>query len=56
MDEDQVLDWLKKNRYRHPELNLFMYALIAIAVGFIGYTLFLIFCMKPAITPKDKKE
>ncbi|OQR73882.1 hypothetical protein BIW11_01064 [Tropilaelaps mercedesae] len=54
MQEEQVLEWLRKNRYRHPELNLFMYALIVVAVGFIAYTLFLIFCMKDAT--KDKKE
>lgn len=54
MQEEQVLEWLRKNRYRQPELNLFMYALIVVAVGFIGYTLFLIFCMKDAA--KDKKE
>ncbi|XP_028968482.1 uncharacterized protein LOC100903717 [Galendromus occidentalis] len=53
MDEEQVLEWLRRNRYRQPELNLFMYALIMVAVGFIGYTLFLIFCLKDV---KDKRE
>uniref|UniRef100_A0A147BH45 Putative thioredoxin/protein disulfide isomerase n=1 Tax=Ixodes ricinus TaxID=34613 RepID=A0A147BH45_IXORI len=51
--EEEVLEWLKKNRYRHPELSLFMYALVAISAAFILYTLFLIFCMK---TPREKKE
>ncbi|XP_022652688.1 uncharacterized protein LOC111260507 isoform X2 [Varroa jacobsoni] len=54
MHEEQVLEWLRKNRYRQPELTLFMYALVIVAVGFIGYTLFLIFCMKDVT--KDKKE
>lgn len=53
MKEEEVLEWLKKNRYRHPELSLFMYALIAISTAFILYTLFLIFCMK---APREKKE
>lgn len=51
--EEEVLEWLKKNRYRQPELSLFMYALIAISTAFVLYTLFLIFCMK---APREKKE
>ncbi|GAB6029507.1 protein disulfide-isomerase precursor [Chamberlinius hualienensis] len=46
MAEDEVLEWLQKNRYRSPELNLFMYALGAITTAFVGYTLFLMFCFK----------
>ncbi|XP_070499226.1 uncharacterized protein hlk isoform X3 [Chironomus tepperi] len=59
MSEDEVLDWLRKNRFRQPELNLFMYALIAIAVGFVLYTAFLLQCFKPPAPPKvqpDKKD
>ncbi|XP_017491671.1 PREDICTED: protein disulfide-isomerase A5-like [Rhagoletis zephyria] len=44
--EDEVLEWLKRNRYRHPELNFFMYAITATTGAFVLYTLFLIFCMK----------
>lgn len=44
--EEEVLDWLQKNRFKHPELNLFMYATGAITLAFIMYTLFLIFCFK----------
>ena len=53
MKEEEVLEWLRKSRYRHPELNLFMYALATITGAFIFYTLFLIFCIK---APKNKKE
>lgn len=60
LSEEEVLDWLRKNRFRQPELNLFMYALIAIAVGFVLYTAFLLQCFKPAPAPpkppKDPKE
>jgi Tfp pilus assembly protein PilN len=59
MSEEEVLDWLRKNRFRQPELNLFMYALIAIAVGFVLYTAFLLQCFKAPAPPKvqtDKKE
>jgi hypothetical protein len=44
--EDEVLDWLTKNRFKQPELNLFMYGLVALASTFILYTLFLVFCFK----------
>ncbi|CAG2167574.1 unnamed protein product, partial [Oppiella nova] len=55
MREEDVLEWLRKNRYRHPELNLFMYALASITGAFIVYTLFLIFCIKApkSATKKD---
>lgn len=46
MAEEEVLEWLQKNRFKHPELNLFMYATGAITFAFIMYTLFLIFCFK----------
>ncbi|CAG9815355.1 unnamed protein product [Phaedon cochleariae] len=47
--EADVLEWLRKNRFRQPELNLFMYALLAIIVGFLIYTAFLLQCFK--VTP-----
>ncbi|XP_063877640.1 uncharacterized protein LOC135109832 isoform X16 [Scylla paramamosain] len=46
MVEEEVLEWLQKNRFKHPELNLFMYATGAITLAFIMYTLFLIFCFR----------
>lgn len=48
--ESDVLDWLRKNRFRQPELNLFMYALLAIIVAFLIYTAFLIQCFKSTPT------
>ncbi|XP_050304233.1 uncharacterized protein LOC126741733 isoform X1 [Anthonomus grandis grandis] len=45
--EKDVLEWLRKNRYRQPELNIFMYALLAIGVAFVIYTAFLLQCFKP---------
>jgi hypothetical protein len=60
LSNEEVLDWLRKNRFRQPELNLFMYALIAIAIGFVLYTAFLLQCFKPSPPPpkvvKDPKE
>ncbi|XP_058832627.1 uncharacterized protein LOC131690704 isoform X6 [Topomyia yanbarensis] len=47
-DEQDVLDWLRKNRFRQPELNVLMYGCIAIALGFVIYTAFLLQCFKPA--------
>lgn len=51
LSEDEVLEWLRKNRFRQPELNIFMYALIAISVAFILYTAFLLQCFKPPPPP-----
>ena len=51
LSEDEVLDWLRKNRFRQPELNIFMYGLIAVAIGFVLYTAFLLQCFKPAPPP-----
>ncbi|XKL68811.1 hypothetical protein PGB90_006580 [Kerria lacca] len=41
--EVEVLEWLRKNRYRQPELNVFMYALLALTLAFICYTAFLLY-------------
>ncbi|KAI5646564.1 thioredoxin-like domain-containing protein [Phthorimaea operculella] len=51
MNEDEVLEWLRKNRFRQPELNIFMYALIALSIAFVMYTAFLLKCFKPAPPP-----
>ncbi|XP_037043203.1 uncharacterized protein LOC119079410 isoform X8 [Bradysia coprophila] len=51
MVEEEVLEWLRKNRFRQPELNIFMYALIAISIAFILYTAFLLQCFKPTPPP-----
>ncbi|XP_062132742.1 uncharacterized protein LOC133843289 isoform X1 [Drosophila sulfurigaster albostrigata] len=51
LSEDEVLEWLRKNRFRQPELNIFMYALIALAFAFVVYTAFLLQCFKPAPPP-----
>ncbi|XP_017885799.1 uncharacterized protein LOC108628406 isoform X4 [Ceratina calcarata] len=56
--EQDVLDWLRKNRYRQPELNIYMYMLIAITVLFTMYTGFLLSCFRsepatPAVHPKQ---
>jgi len=48
-DEEDVLEWLRKNRFRQPELNLFMYALIAITLAFVMYTAFLMYGFKPHV-------
>ncbi|XP_076258660.1 hulk isoform X3 [Rhynchophorus ferrugineus] len=48
--EKDVLEWLRKNRYRQPELNIFMYALLAIGIAFVIYTAFLLQCFKSPAT------
>lgn len=53
LSETQVLDWLKKNRFKHMELDIFMYSIVAVALTFVAYTAFLIFGFKPK--EKEKK-
>ena len=53
MNEREVLEWLRKNRFKHMELDLFMYTILAIAVTFVLYTVFLLFGFKPR--EKEKK-
>ncbi|XP_029175153.1 uncharacterized protein LOC114943658 isoform X2 [Nylanderia fulva] len=53
-----VLEWLRKNRYRQPELNIYMYMLIAITILFLMYTGFLLSCFRsepsaPVAHPKQ---
>ncbi|XP_045447181.1 uncharacterized protein LOC123655408 isoform X4 [Melitaea cinxia] len=50
MEENEVLEWLRKNRFRQPELNIFMYGLIALSIAFVVYTAFLLQCFKPITT------
>ncbi|XP_077269443.1 hulk isoform X3 [Temnothorax americanus] len=56
--EMDVLEWLRKNRYRQPELNIYMYMLIAITILFLMYTGFLLSCFRseptaPVAHPKQ---
>lgn len=56
--ELDVLEWLRKNRYRQPELNIYMYMLIAITILFLMYTGFLLSCFRseptaPVAHPKQ---
>ncbi|KAL6447198.1 hypothetical protein ACFW04_001475 [Cataglyphis niger] len=57
-NEQDVLEWLRKNRYRQPELNIYMYMLIAISILFLMYTGFLLSCFRsepsaPVAHPKQ---
>jgi len=52
MKEEEVLEWLRKNRYRPPEIGIFMYSLIAVTVAFIMYTIFILCFLRP----REKKE
>jgi len=48
-DETAVLDWLQKNRYKQPELSLFVFAIATMALCFVLYTIFiLVFLKHPA--------
>ncbi|XP_051174999.1 uncharacterized protein LOC127290468 isoform X2 [Leptopilina boulardi] len=58
-NEQDVLDWLRKNRFRQPELNIYMYMLIAVAILFALYTGFLLSCFRtesPAPAAHHQKQ
>ncbi|XP_055953591.1 uncharacterized protein LOC129989201 [Argiope bruennichi] len=48
-DTNEVVNWLKKNRYRTRELNLFMFSIIAMGAVFVQYTCFLKFLFEPMV-------
>lgn len=52
MKEEEVLEWLRKNRYRSPEVSIFIYSVLAVTIAFILYTLFLLCFLRP----REKKE
>lgn len=52
MKEEEVLEWLRKNRYRPPEIGIFMYSLIAVTIAFVLYTIFILCFLRP----REKKE
>ena len=54
--EREVLLWLKKNRFKNMELDLFMYSILAVAVTFVLYTAFLLFGFKPKDESKQSDE
>ena len=56
LNEFEVLEWLRKNRFKHMELDLFMYTILAIGVTFVLYTAFLIFGFKPREAEKKVDE
>jgi hypothetical protein len=58
LDDGAVLEWLRKNRFKHMELDLFMYSILAIAATFVFYTFFLLFGFKPkeAVKKVDEEE
>ena len=54
--EQEVLAWLKKNRFKNMELDLFMYSIMAVAVTFVLYTAFLLFGFKPKENVRRSEE
>jgi len=52
--EKDVLEWLKRNRFKNLELDLFMYSMAAVLASFVLYTLFLLFGLRPQKKHEDE--
>ena len=56
LDEDTILDWLKRNRYKRVELDWIMYSVISVALAFLMYSVFLVFILPPKEEKKKEDE
>ena len=56
LDEDSILDWLKRNRYKRVELDWIMYSVMSVALAFLLYSAFLVFGLPPKEVEKKKGD
>ena len=56
LDEDTILDWLKRNRYKRVELDWIMYSVMSVALAFLLYSAFLVFGLPPKEAPKKGED
>ena len=56
LDEDTILDWLKRNRYKRIELDWIMYSVMSVALAFLMYSLFLVFGLPPKEVEKKPED
>ena len=56
LDEDSILDWLKRNRYKRVELDWIMYSVMSVALAFLLYSAFLVFGLPPKEVEKKKDD
>jgi len=56
LDEDSILEWLKRNRYKRVELDWIMYSVISVALAFLLYSAFLVFGLPPKEVEKKKDD
>ena len=56
LDEVEILDWLKRNRYKPVELHWIMYSVLSVALAFLLYSLFLLYGLKEKEEEKKKEE
>jgi phosphate/sulfate permease len=56
LNEVEILDWLKRNRYKPVELHWIMYSVLSVALAFLLYSLFLLYGLKEKEEEKKKEE
>ena len=56
LDEDSILDWLKRNRYKRVELDWIMYSVMSVALAFLLYSAFLVFGLPPKEAAKKNED
>ena len=56
LDEHEILEWLKKNRYKRVELDWIMYSVFSVALAFLLYSAFLVYGLPPKEEVKKKEE
>jgi hypothetical protein len=56
LDEVEILDWLKRNRYKPVELHWIMYSVLSVALAFLLYSLFILYGLKEKEEEKKKEE
>ena len=56
LDEVEILDWLKRNRYKPVELHWIMYSVLSVALAFLLYSLFILYGLKEKEVEVKKED
>jgi len=56
LNEIEILDWLKRNRYKPVELHWIMYSVLSVALSFLLYSIFILYGLKEKEVEVKKEE